>query len=132
LRDRRGRRFDVWLAKRRFASPERAAPVGLHSVASAPLILASALAGRTPRIPIGTAVGLLPLAHSVWLAEEVATHDLLSGGRLDFGIGRSGFLTAYHVGSILRNGYSRGSCLGGFPLDVDLVQESYLSRVETL
>src|SRR5688500_14682097 len=88
----------LWLAERHFASPERAASGasgGLPSVASAPLILAAALAARTSRIRIGTAVSLLPLTHPVRLAEETATIDQISGGRLEFGVGRSGFLTAY-------------------------------------
>jgi alkanesulfonate monooxygenase SsuD/methylene tetrahydromethanopterin reductase-like flavin-dependent oxidoreductase (luciferase family) len=91
--------FDaLWLAERHFASPERAATGasgGLPSIASAPLIIASALAAKTSRIRIGIAVSLLPLAHPVRLAEETVTLDQVSGGRLEFGIGRSGFLTAY-------------------------------------
>ena len=88
----------LWLAERHFASPERAASGasgGLPSFASAPMILATALAARTKRIRVGIAVSLLPLAHPVRLAEESATLDQVSGGRLEFGVGRSGFLTAY-------------------------------------
>ncbi len=89
---------ELWIAERHFASPERAATGasgGLPSFASAPLILATALASRTSRIRIGMAVSLLPLVHPVRLAEEAATLDQISHGRLDFGVGRSGFLTAY-------------------------------------
>jgi alkanesulfonate monooxygenase SsuD/methylene tetrahydromethanopterin reductase-like flavin-dependent oxidoreductase (luciferase family) len=61
------------------------------------MALASFLAARTRRIRIGTAVTVLPLANPLRVAEEVATVDHLSGGRFDFGIGRSGSPRAYDV-----------------------------------
>jgi alkanesulfonate monooxygenase SsuD/methylene tetrahydromethanopterin reductase-like flavin-dependent oxidoreductase (luciferase family) len=86
--------FDgVWLAERHFAAPGGAAPIS--SVGSAPLLLATAIATRTSRLRVGTAVLLLPLGHPVRLAEEVATLDHLSQGRLDLGIGRSSFPRSY-------------------------------------
>lgn len=33
---------------------------------------------------------LLPLHHPLWLAEQIATLDLLSNGRVDFGISGGG------------------------------------------
>jgi alkanesulfonate monooxygenase SsuD/methylene tetrahydromethanopterin reductase-like flavin-dependent oxidoreductase (luciferase family) len=77
----------MWLAELHFA-PER-------SVLASPLILAAAIAQRTTRMKIGTAVQVLPLCHPLRLAEEVATVDQLSGGRLIFGVGRSGFAHTY-------------------------------------
>jgi alkanesulfonate monooxygenase SsuD/methylene tetrahydromethanopterin reductase-like flavin-dependent oxidoreductase (luciferase family) len=86
--------FDgIWLAERHFAAPGGAAPVS--SIGSAPLLLATAIATRTSRLRVGTAVLLLPLGHPVRLAEEVATLDHLSHGRLDLGIGRSSFPRSY-------------------------------------
>ena len=86
--------FDgIWLAERRFAAPGGAAPVS--SIGSAPLLLATAIATGTSRLRVGTAVLLLPLGHPVRLAEEVATLDHLSHGRLNLGIGRSSFPRSY-------------------------------------
>ena len=77
----------MWLAELHFA-PER-------SVLASPLILAAAIAQRTKRMKIGTAVQVLPLCHPLRLAEEVATVDQISDGRLIFGVGRSGFAHTY-------------------------------------
>jgi alkanesulfonate monooxygenase SsuD/methylene tetrahydromethanopterin reductase-like flavin-dependent oxidoreductase (luciferase family) len=77
----------MWLAELHFA-PER-------SVLASPLALASFIAARTKRMKIGTAVQVLPLCHPLRLAEEVATVDQLSNGRLIFGVGRSGFAHTY-------------------------------------
>jgi alkanesulfonate monooxygenase SsuD/methylene tetrahydromethanopterin reductase-like flavin-dependent oxidoreductase (luciferase family) len=81
----------VWLAELHF-SPTR-------SVLASPMLLAGAIAARTSRIKIGTAVQILPLCHPLQLAEEAATVDHLSHGRLIFGVGRSGFARTYaHYG----------------------------------
>ena len=55
---------------------------------SAPLDLLSWVAARTKSIRLGTAVLVLPWHDPVLLAERAATLDLLSGGRLDFGVGK--------------------------------------------
>jgi alkanesulfonate monooxygenase SsuD/methylene tetrahydromethanopterin reductase-like flavin-dependent oxidoreductase (luciferase family) len=79
----------VWLAELHFV-PDR-------SVASAPLVLASAIATRTRRMKVGIAVQVLPLCHPLRLAEEVTTLDHISQGRLIFGVGRSGFPRTYEA-----------------------------------
>ena len=55
---------------------------------SATINLLTWLAARTRTLRIGTAVIVLPWHNPVLLAEQAATLDLLSGGRLDFGIGK--------------------------------------------
>jgi alkanesulfonate monooxygenase SsuD/methylene tetrahydromethanopterin reductase-like flavin-dependent oxidoreductase (luciferase family) len=55
---------------------------------SASLNLLSYLAARTEKIRLGTAVVVLPWHNPVLIAEEAATLDLLSDGRLDLGIGK--------------------------------------------
>jgi alkanesulfonate monooxygenase SsuD/methylene tetrahydromethanopterin reductase-like flavin-dependent oxidoreductase (luciferase family) len=77
----------VWLAELHGA-PER-------SVLSAPMMVASAIAARTTTIKIGIAVQVLPLSHPLRLAEEAATIDQISHGRLIYGIGRSGVVRTY-------------------------------------
>jgi len=77
----------VWLAELHF-SPKR-------SVLASPMLLAGAIGARTSKIKIGTAVQVLPLCHPLQLAEEAATVDHISRGRLIFGVGRSGFARTY-------------------------------------
>jgi alkanesulfonate monooxygenase SsuD/methylene tetrahydromethanopterin reductase-like flavin-dependent oxidoreductase (luciferase family) len=55
---------------------------------SAPLTLLTWLAARTRTLRLGTAVMVLPWHNPVILAEQAATLDLMSDGRLDFGIGK--------------------------------------------
>lgn len=77
----------VWLAELHCV-PDR-------SVVAAPLILASAIAARTERIKVGTAVQVLPLGDPFRMAEESATIDQMSRGRLIFGVGRSSSPRSY-------------------------------------
>ena len=72
----------VWLAEYHF-NPGR--------VLSSPILIATAIAARTERIRMGLAVQCLPLGHPVRLAEEAATLDQLSRGRLEYGVGRGTF-----------------------------------------
>ena len=65
--------FDVaWLAEIHFS--------GAFSILSSPLMVIPAIAARTQRIRLGTAVTVLPLQNPLSYAEQVATADILSGG----------------------------------------------------
>jgi len=55
---------------------------------SATLNLLTWIGARTSTLRLGTAVIVLPWHNPVLLAEQAATVDLLSGGRLDFGVGK--------------------------------------------
>lgn len=55
---------------------------------SATLTLLTYVAARTTRLRLGTAILVLPWHNPVLLAEQVATLDLLSRGRVDLGVGK--------------------------------------------
>lgn len=54
----------------------------------APPMLLAALSQRTSRVRLGTSIAVLGLHHPLSIAEQIAMLDLMSGGRVDFGVGR--------------------------------------------
>ena len=58
------------------------------SIMPSPLLMLAALAERTRTLRLGIAIVLLPLSHPLRVAEEIATLDVISNGRVEFGIGR--------------------------------------------
>jgi putative FMN-dependent luciferase-like monooxygenase len=75
--------FDTaWVAQHHFDGEEGGLP--------APLVFLAHVAARTGRIRLGTGIITLPLEHPVRVAEDTAVLDLLTGGRLEVGVGGGG------------------------------------------
>jgi alkanesulfonate monooxygenase SsuD/methylene tetrahydromethanopterin reductase-like flavin-dependent oxidoreductase (luciferase family) len=102
----------VWLGEIHF-TPSR-------SIISASLQVASAIAARTRRLRVGTAVQVLPLNHPLRIAEEVATVDHISEGRFEFGIGRSGVVRTYDT-----YGIPYGESQARFREALEIVREAW-------
>lgn len=72
--------FDtVWLAEHHGSS---------YGSMPSPQVMAAAVAQRTKHMRIGLAVSILPFDNPVRIAEDYAMVDVISNGRLDFGVGR--------------------------------------------
>ena len=77
-------------------SEHHSRPVWSHN--SAPDLTLAAVSQRTSRIRLGVGVVLAPIHHPLHVAQRMATLDILSHGRVDVGIGRTGYpyqLTPY-------------------------------------
>ncbi len=70
---------NTWLGEHHFST---------YGYLSRPVQLATYIAAKTTKLRVGTAVIVVPLHHPLLIAEEVAMLDILSGGRLDIGLGR--------------------------------------------
>ena len=80
----------VWFSEHHFR------PVWSHN--SAPDLTLAAVSQRTSRIRLGVGVVLAPIHHPLHVAARMATLDILSRGRVDVGLGRTGYpyqLTPY-------------------------------------
>ena len=73
----------VWLADHQFRTE--------WSHSSAPDVTLGAISQRTSRMRLGIAVVVPPVQHPLQIAARVATLDILSKGRVDLGVGRSGY-----------------------------------------
>ncbi len=97
----------VWLAEHHFSE---------YGICPSMAVLMGALAERTRRIRLGTAVTILPFNHPLRTAEEWAMVDVLSKGRLDFGVGR---------------GYQPGE-FGGFDIPMAQSRERFDEALEII
>ena len=70
---------NVWLGEHHFSS---------YGYLSRPMQFATHIAAKTTTLRVGSAVIVVPLHHPLVIAEEIATLDQLSSGRLDVGFGR--------------------------------------------
>ncbi|MGY9056437.1 MAG: LLM class flavin-dependent oxidoreductase [Alphaproteobacteria bacterium] len=104
--------FDsIWCAEHHFST---------YGLLSRPLMLANHIASKTERIRIGSAVVVLPLHHPLIVAEEIATVDILSGGRLDVGLGRG-----YQPYEFERLGHSLSESRQRFEESVDILMLAF-------
>jgi alkanesulfonate monooxygenase SsuD/methylene tetrahydromethanopterin reductase-like flavin-dependent oxidoreductase (luciferase family) len=78
--------------------------------------LLSFMAARTSRLRLGTGIIVLPLHNPVLVAEEIAQLDTLSGGRVNFGVGRG-----YQSGEFNRFGIDIGEARERFDEALDLI-----------
>ena len=85
-----------------------------------PLIVCAAVAARTKRIQIGTSVVLLPLHHPLHVAEDVATLDIVSGGRVAFGVG-----IAYQDADFRAFGVDKKDRVGRFVEALEILEKSW-------
>lgn len=96
--------FDsVWLRERHFHPDHQG-----RNFFSSPFVAAAYIAGRTERIRIGLACRILPLDHPIHVAEDAATIDIISNGRLDLGIARVGENELYQLAFGIRTEETRG------------------------
>lgn len=102
----------VWLGEMHF-NPAR-------SVLASPVVVATSIATRTQRLRVGMAVQVLPLNNPLRIAEEIATVDHISGGRFDFGIGRSGSARSYDL-----YGIPYGESQARFSEALAIIQEAW-------
>lgn len=80
--------FDsAWVAQHHFIETEGGLP--------SPFVFLAQVAARTSRIRIGTGIVTLPLENPLRVAEDAAVLDLLSGGRLEVGVGAGGTPSAF-------------------------------------
>lgn len=101
----------IWCAEHHFST---------YGYLSRPLMMSMHLANRTERIRVGSAVIVLPLHHPLVVAEEIATADLLSGGRLDVGLGRG-----YQPYEFKRLGLSLDDSREKFEEGVDILLKAF-------
>ena len=93
-----------------------------HGIVSATLSVLAYLAGLTDTIRLGTAVTVLPFHNPVQLAEQTATVDLLSNGRLDLGVGRG-----YQWGEFHRMGVSMEEATRRFEESMEVLTRAWTS-----
>ncbi|MDE2745654.1 MAG: LLM class flavin-dependent oxidoreductase [Chloroflexota bacterium] len=104
--------FDsIWCAEHHFST---------YGYLSRPLMFSMHLAAHTERIRVGSAVVVLPLHHPLVVAEEIATADLLSGGRLDVGLGRG-----YQKYEFERLGHTLDESRERFDESVDILLKAF-------
>ena len=102
---------NIWLAEHHFST---------YGYLSRPAQVATYIAAKTTRLRVGTAVIVVPLHHPLVIAEEIATLDLLAGGRVDIGLGRG-----YQYYEFERLGLELDSARGRWEESVDVILKAF-------
>jgi probable F420-dependent oxidoreductase len=76
----------IWTFQRLLFAPDRE-PQSVYRSSLDPIVALAFAAARTSRVRLGVAVVGLPFVSPTLLAKQAATLDVLSGGRLDLGLG---------------------------------------------
>ena len=105
---------NVWLGEHHFST---------YGYLSRPAQLATYIAAKTTRLRVGTAVIVVPLHHPLIVAEEIATLDVLSGGRLDVGFGRG-----YQQYEFERLGFDLEEGRKRWDESIDIIMKSFERR----
>lgn len=100
----------LWLAEHHFTN---------YAYTSRPLVLLSHIAAKTSRIHLGPAIVTVPLHHPLIVAEELATVDVLSGGRLEVGLGKG-----YQQYQYERLGMVKGEDEQGYVEAIEVIQRA--------
>ena len=90
---------------------------------SSSLSLLSHLTAITSKLRLGTAVTVLPWHNPVLLAEQVATIDVLSGGRVDFGVGKGYRKNEYKGFNIPQD-----EALARYLESIEIIKKAWTSR----
>jgi len=85
-----------------------------------PLVVCSAVAARTKKIQIGTSVLLLPLHHPLRIAEDVATLEAVSGGRVALGVG-----IGYQDADLRAMGIEKKHRVGRFEEAIEILRKAW-------
>jgi alkanesulfonate monooxygenase SsuD/methylene tetrahydromethanopterin reductase-like flavin-dependent oxidoreductase (luciferase family) len=89
--------WSYWTTEHHFASDRNYHPYGTtddeypitdYDMAADPFLLLTYLAAKTKTLRLGTAVSILHWDHPIRIVERAAMLDVLSGGRLELGVGR--------------------------------------------
>lgn len=108
--------FDsAWVAQHHFHESEGGLP--------SPFVFLAHVAARTRRIRIGTGVITLPLENALRVAEDAAVLDLLTGGRLEVGLGTGGTAESFEAFGV--QGAERGAV---FAHHFGVLQDAWAGR----